>query len=118
MPAYEANPAFSPKHARQKNIYFGRFSDIREHFQEIIIHNTFPDIGRFRINIYMQRNSLSIAVRHINEIIPGTAELGLPQWVEEYALRTQGLILIKGPTGHGMTTTLAAILDVNNRKRH
>lgn len=89
-----------------------------ERMKELDFAHTYPDIGRFRINIYMQRNSLSIAVRHINETIPGTAELGLPQWVEEYALRTQGLILITGPTGHGKTTTLAAILDVINRKRH
>jgi twitching motility protein PilT len=108
----------------QDTFYYARelMSDTqREEFErlkELDFAHTFPDIGRFRINIYMQRNSLSIAVRHINETIPGTAELGLPPWVEEYALRTQGLILVTGPTGHGKTTTLAAILDVINRKRH
>lgn len=89
-----------------------------ERMKELDFAYTYPDIGRFRINIYLQRSSLSIAVRHINETIPTISELGLPPWVEEYALRTQGLILITGPTGHGKTTTLAALLDCINRKRH
>lgn len=78
---------------------------------------TYPDIGRFRVNIYLQRHSLSLAVRHINEAIPSLEELGLPSWLEDYALRTQGLILITGPTGHGKTTTMAALLDLINRNR-
>jgi twitching motility protein PilT len=85
--------------------------------KELDFAHTYPDIGRFRINVYMQRNSISIAVRHINETIPGIEELGLPPWIEDYALKTQGLILITGPTGHGKTTTLAALLDAVNRKR-
>lgn len=89
-----------------------------ERMKEIDFAHTYPDIGRFRINVYLQRNSLSIAVRHINETIPGIGELGLPSWVEGYALKTQGLILVTGPTGHGKTTTLAALLDCINRKRH
>lgn len=78
---------------------------------------TFPDIGRFRVNVYKQRNSVSIAVRHIVEIIPSIAELGLPPWIEDIALKSQGLILVTGPTGHGKTTTLAAIVDIINTKR-
>jgi twitching motility protein PilT len=89
-----------------------------ERMKELDFAYTYPDIGRFRINIYRQRSSISIAVRHINETIPTIHELGLPPWIEDYALRTQGLILITGPTGHGKTTTLAALLDIINRKRH
>jgi twitching motility protein PilT len=89
-----------------------------ERMKELDFAYTYPDIGRFRINIYMQRNSLSIAARHINETIPEIGGLGLPPWVEEYVLKTQGLILVTGPTGHGKTTTLAAFLDCINRKRH
>jgi len=92
----------------------------REEFKrlkELDFAYTYPDIGRFRINIYMQRNSISIAARHIVETIPTTEALGLPPWVEDYALKTQGLILITGPTGHGKTTTLAALLDTINKKR-
>jgi len=78
---------------------------------------TFPDIGRFRVNIFRQRGSVSISIRYIIEIIPGIDELGLPQWIEEFALKSQGLILITGPVGHGKTTTLAAIVDIINTKR-
>jgi twitching motility protein PilT len=78
---------------------------------------TFQDIGRFRINIYRQRGSVSVAIRPVVEIIPSAKELGLPPWIEEYALKTQGLILITGPVGHGKTTTLAAMVDIINTKR-
>lgn len=108
----------------QDTLYYARelmSSSQREEFErmkELDFAHTFPEIGRFRINIYLQRSSVSIAVRHINETIPTMTELGLPAWVEDFALKTQGLILITGPTGHGKTTTLAALLDVINRKRH
>ena len=78
---------------------------------------TYPDIGRFRVNVYRQRKSVSITIRHVVEIIPSLKELNLPEWLEEYALKQQGLILISGPTGHGKTTTLAALVDIINTKR-
>lgn len=79
---------------------------------------TFPDIGRFRINLYKQRNSISITIRKIHEIIPSFEELNLPEWIKNYLLLPQGLILVAGPTGHGKTTTLAAMVDyINNNKR-
>lgn len=65
----------------------------------------------------MQRNSISITARHILEIIKKIEELGLPPWIEEFSLKTQGLILISGPTGHGKTTTVAAMVDIINTKR-
>ncbi len=76
-----------------------------------------PTIGRFRINAYRQRGSISLAIRNIVENIPTLSSLGLPNWLEEYALRTQGLILITGPTGHGKSTTLASLVDIINSKR-
>ncbi len=88
-----------------------------ERHKEIDFAYTFPEIGRFRINIYKQRNSISISARHIVEIIPNIDELGLPPWISDFALRTQGLILVTGPVGHGKTTTLAALVDIVNTKR-
>lgn len=78
---------------------------------------TRPEFGRFRINVYRQRSSISIAIRHIIEEIPSLPALGLPEWVEGFALKSQGLILVTGPNGHGKTTTLAAMVDVINSKR-
>lgn len=76
-----------------------------------------PELGRFRINIFQQRNSVSIAARHFKDYIPTLDQLGLPPWLEDFSLKTQGLILITGPTGHGKTTTLASMIDIINTKR-
>jgi twitching motility protein PilT len=78
---------------------------------------TRPEYGRFRINVYRQRSSVSIAIRHIIEEIPSLPALGLPEWLESFALKSQGLILVTGPNGHGKTTTLAAMIDIINNKR-
>ena len=77
---------------------------------------TRPEFGRFRINVYRQRSSISIAMRHIIEEIPSMSTLGLPDWLESFVLKSQGLILVTGPTGHGKTTTLAAMVDLINSK--
>jgi twitching motility protein PilT len=86
-------------------------------FKELDFACSFFDIGRFRINIYRQRNSISITARHIIEIIPSLQELRLPLWLEDFALKAQGLIMITGPAGQGKTTTLAALVDIINTKR-
>lgn len=78
---------------------------------------TCPELGRFRINVFKQRNSISIAIRTIVDEIPTLETLGLPGWLKQYALRTQGLILVTGPTGHGKSTTLAALVDIINSNR-
>ena len=76
-----------------------------------------PEAGRYRINAYRQRSSISLAIRNIVEDIPSLAACGLPEWLEEFVMRPQGLILITGPTGHGKSTTLAALLNLINTKR-
>jgi twitching motility protein PilT len=78
---------------------------------------TDEELGRFRGNIYKQRNSVSITIRRIPDHMPGLRELGLPDELEPYALKTQGLILITGPASHGKSTTLAALIDIINTKR-
>ena len=78
---------------------------------------TYPDIGRFRVNTYRQRNSVSIALRHFPERLPSLKELHLPAWIKDLALKPQGLILIAGPAGHGKTMTLSAMVDIINTHR-
>lgn len=78
---------------------------------------TNKEYGRFRVNMYKQRNSVSITLRQIPDIIPTLQELGIPEEFENFALKNQGLILITGPTGHGKSTTLAALVDIINTKR-
>lgn len=74
-------------------------------------------LGRFRCNLYRQRGSIAFTARHVADKIPTAAELGLPDFLREFAMRKQGLILITGPNGHGKTTTLANLVDAINRER-
>ncbi|MGE5248000.1 MAG: PilT/PilU family type 4a pilus ATPase [Verrucomicrobiota bacterium] len=74
-------------------------------------------VGRFRCNLYRQRNSIAFTARHVSETIPSAAELGIPDFLGEFALKQQGLILVTGPNGHGKSTTLAWIVETINRVR-
>jgi twitching motility protein PilT len=72
---------------------------------------------RFRVNIFLQKNAVTGAFRPIPEDIPYWEDLGLPEFITELTKKKQGLILVTGPTGHGKTTTQAAILDLINDTR-
>lgn len=74
-------------------------------------------VGRFRCNLYKQRGTIAFSARLVVDSIPGAAELGLPDFLREFALRKQGLILITGPNGHGKSNTLACLVDTVNRER-
>ena len=89
------------------------FSRTRDHDFGV----TYPDIGRFRVNTYRQRNSVSIALRHMSEKLLSLKALNVPEWMNDFALSPQGLILITGPAGHGKTTTLSAMVDIINTRR-
>ncbi len=75
-------------------------------------------LSRFRANLFWQRGSIAGCFRSIPFVIPKIGDLGLPQVVNELALKPSGLILVTGPTGSGKSTTLAALLDLINAKRH
>ena len=72
---------------------------------------------RFRVNIFLQKNAVTGAFRPIPEVIPYWEDLGLPPYISEIAKMKQGLVLVTGPTGHGKTTTQAAIVDLINDTR-
>jgi len=76
-----------------------------------------PGLNRFRVNVHMQRGSVEAAFRLVSLKIKTLAELGLPPVVSELCRKTQGLVLITGPTGVGKTTTLAAMVDLINTER-
>jgi twitching motility protein PilT len=84
---------------------------------ELDLAITYPGTGRFRMNFYRQRNSVSISIRHITDKIPTLKELKLPEWLRSFALKPQGLILISGPAGHGKSTTMNAMVDIINTNR-
>ncbi len=72
---------------------------------------------RFRVNCYWQRDCVGAAFRVIPRKMPGLDELGVAPIMRDLVLRPQGLVLITGPTGHGKSTTQAALIDVINREK-
>jgi twitching motility protein PilT len=73
------------------------------------------DIGRFRINIFQQLGTISLACRPIRAEIPTIEELGLPEICQTLVLRNSGLVIVTGPTGCGKSTTLAAMINYLNQ---
>ncbi len=74
-------------------------------------------LSRFRVNMYLDRGSVTIAIRTIPYEISTFEELGLPRAVREMAERPLGLVLVCGPTGSGKSTTLASLIDKINLER-
>ncbi|WP_273233357.1 PilT/PilU family type 4a pilus ATPase [Pseudomonas kuykendallii] len=74
-----------------------------------------PQIGRFRINIFRQRNEVSIVARNIKLDIPKFEDLKLPEVLLKVVMEKRGLVLFVGGTGSGKSTSLAALIDYRNR---
>jgi twitching motility protein PilT len=72
-------------------------------------------LARFRANIFMQRSTPALALRHVPVEVPAIEDLMLPQAVRELAFSPRGLILVTGRTGSGKSTTLAAMIDAINK---
>lgn len=90
-----------------------RFQENRE-LDFALSHN---DRERFRVNAYFQRESISVAFRLIPASIRSYDELELPDEIKAFARLKQGLVLFAGPTGHGKSTSQAAIIDDINSNR-
>lgn len=73
--------------------------------------------ARFRVNAFYQKGYPSVALRVIPMDIPRLSDLKLPQTIAKLCDATQGLILVVGPTGHGKSTTIAAMIDYINETR-
>jgi len=74
-----------------------------------------PDVGRFRVNVYLQRGSYTIAIRLIPMNVPDIDSLNLPAVCKELPFKGSGLILVTGPTGSGKSTSLAAMIQLINQ---
>jgi twitching motility protein PilT len=84
---------------------------------ELDLSFSVKNLARFRGNLFLQRGAVGAVFRVIPFKVPPLAELGLPKSVEELLNRTQGLILVTGPTGSGKSTTLASMIDFLNQTR-
>src|SRR6266849_3744541 len=74
-------------------------------------------VGRFRVNVFMQRNGVSAVFRLIPENIKTIDELDLPEQLASLIDISEGLILVTGPTGSGKSTTLASLIHTINEKQ-
>jgi twitching motility protein PilT len=84
---------------------------------ELDVSYSLPGKGRFRVNVYFQRDALGAAFRMIPFEIRTIEDLKLPSQVEDFARLPRGLVLVTGPTGSGKSTTLASLVDVVNREK-
>ena len=93
----------------------------KQHFKEVYevdIGYGVSGLGRFRVNIFQQRNSIGIVARVISDEIRNFAQLGLPPVLTTIANENRGLILVTGTTGSGKSTTLAAVVNHINEQRN
>ncbi len=94
-----------------------------ENFKKLLEHGDADasyerkDIGRFRVNAFMQKGSVGIVMRTINTEIPSMEKLGLPEVIRKLCNKKRGLILVTGPTGSGKSTTLASMIDYINQTK-
>ena len=85
--------------------------------QDVDLSYTYKADARFRINVYFQKGQLSAAFRLIPTTIKTLEELNLPEALTGFADAKQGLVLVVGPTGHGKSTTQAALINHINETR-
>ena len=95
----------------------------RERFEkayEVDLAYGIPGLGRFRVNAFTQRGSISLVFRAIPFDIKSLDDLLLPAVIKKMAMANRGLILVTGATGSGKSTSLAALIDYinTNRKAH
>jgi twitching motility protein PilU len=89
----------------------------RAQFEEELEMNlaySIPNVGRFRVNIFRQRNEVSIVARNIKMDIPRFEDLGLPEVLKDVIMAKRGLVLFVGATGSGKSTSLASLIDYRN----
>lgn len=103
----------------QRLLYTTLTSEQKEVFEtnKEIDYSLATAVGRFRVNIYMQKSTIAAAFRLIPQKIKTLEELGLPEICHQFVKIRQGLVLVTGPTGHGKSTTLASMINLINQNK-
>ena len=92
----------------------------RERFEEeheLDTSHSIAGVGRFRLNVALQRGTVSAALRPIPHEMPTFDSLNLPDSIRAFTELRRGLVLVTGPTGSGKSTTLASLIDIINRTK-
>jgi len=115
-----AKASLTPDQARQ--IVYGIMNDEqRETFERTRECNfalSRSGIGRFRVNVFQQRNQVGMVLRKIETKIPTFTDLSLPPILADIAMTKRGIVLFVGGTGSGKSTSLAAMVDYRNKNSH
>jgi twitching motility protein PilT len=119
LKSFEFEP-LTPEHSRE--LAYQVMNDVQhkalEDQGEVDFSFGIQGLSRFRVNVYIQRGTVSAAFRRIPYDIFSFEELGLPPVVREMSDKPNGLILVTGPTGSGKSTTMAAMIDRINEQRY
>jgi twitching motility protein PilT len=113
-------PKLSPQVVREV-VYSILTNDQRQRLEtdwQLDLAYSIPNKARFRVNAYFQRASIGAAFRLIPQHMPALGELGLPSVLEDFTKKPRGFVLVTGPTGSGKSTSLAAMIDLINDRRH
>jgi twitching motility protein PilT len=116
MRPLDQRPELTPSEIRRM-VYAILTQRQREKFEEQLELDTshpVPGVGRFRLNVFLQRDSVGAVLRAIPYKIVPLAQLGVPAVVAGFADLPRGLVLVTGPTGSGKSTTLASVVDLIN----
>ncbi|MES2683060.1 MAG: PilT/PilU family type 4a pilus ATPase [Pseudomonadota bacterium] len=85
-----------------------------EQHLEIDLATDAGGLGRFRVNVFTQRNSTAMVLRYVKAEIPTIEKLGVPEVLKDLVMLKRGMILMVGATGSGKSTTLAAMMNHRN----
>jgi len=89
-----------------------------EKYGELDLSYELANVARFRVNVFKHRLGEGAAFRLIPEKIKTLSDLGLPSILSDFTEKDKGLVLVTGPTGSGKSTTIAALIDIINKKKY
>lgn len=117
MPALEQKLSKKDTETLAKSVMNDKEQKVFDETCEQNLALAYDTLGRFRVNIFKQKNAVGMVIRHIKTIIPSIEELKLPNLLKDVVMLERGLVLIVGATGSGKSTTLASMIDYRNSNK-